>query len=78
MESDFKEIVCVVLTGMGGDGTAGIKQLNQTNNIYAIAQNEETCTVYGMPRVLIESGLVDEVVPLQNVADAIQKQVGVQ
>lgn len=75
--SRFTEIVCVVLTGMGGDGTAGIKQLNTKNNIYSIAQNAETCTVYGMPKVFFESGLVDEVLPIQDIADAIGRHVGV-
>lgn len=76
--SRFDEITCVVLTGMGADGTSGIKQLSKKNNIYVIAQNEETCTVYGMPKVIAESGLVNEVVPLNNVADAIVRNVGVQ
>ncbi len=77
VDSDFDDITCVVLTGMGGDGTLGIKQLNNKKNIYVIAQNEATCTVYGMPRVVAEAGLVDEVVPLDGVADAITKNVGV-
>ena len=47
---------------MGSDGTNGIKQLSKRKDIYVIAQNEETCTVYGMPRVIKETGLVDEVV----------------
>ena len=78
LTSDFDDITCVVLTGMGGDGTAGIKQLNDKRNIYVIGQNAETCTVYGMPKVLFEAGLTDEVVPLGQVADAITKNVGVQ
>lgn len=77
VESDFDDITCVVLTGMGGDGTLGIKQLNNRKNIYVIAQNEATCTVYGMPRVVAEAGLADEVVPLDAVAEAITKNVGV-
>ena len=76
--STYDEITCVVLTGMGGDGTQGIKLLKETNNVYAIAQNEETCIVYGMPKVLITNGLADEIVPLTKVADAIVKKVGVQ
>lgn len=75
--SRFAETVCVVLTGMGGDGTAGIKQLNEKNNIYSIAQNADTCTVYGMPKVFFESGLADEVLPIQDIAGAIAKHVGV-
>lgn len=76
--SEYEEIVCVVLTGMGGDGTEGIKQLNAKNNIYSITQSADTCTVYGMPKVFYESGLADEVVPLDGIADAIRKHVGVQ
>lgn len=76
--SEFDEITCVVLTGMGADGTQGIKQLSNKKRVYVIAQNEETCTVYGMPKVIAESGLVNEVVPLTSVADAITRKVGVQ
>lgn len=78
LESDFDRITCVVLTGMGSDGTVGIRQLKNMNNIYVIAQNEESSTVYGMPKVVKEAGLVDEVVPLNKVAEAIIKIVGVQ
>ena len=77
VSSDYEEITCVVLTGMGGDGTSGIKQLDETNNIYVIAQDAQTSTVYGMPKVIAESGLVDEVLPLNKIADAITKHVGV-
>ena len=77
IDSDFDEITCVVLTGMGGDGTAGISQLTKKQNIYVIAQNEETSIVYGMPKVVRDAGLVDEVVALNDVSDAIIKNVGV-
>lgn len=76
--SDFEEITCVVLTGMGGDGTLGIKQLNEKNQIYCIAQDAETSIVYGMPKVVYEAGLVDEVHPLRKIPDAITRNVGVQ
>jgi len=75
--TQYDEITCVVLTGMGGDGSFGIKQLNDTNNIYVIAQDEETCTVYGMPKVLYATGLVNEVVALSKISEAIIKNVGV-
>lgn len=77
LESDYDDITCVVLTGMGGDGTAGIKQLNDKHNIYVIGQEASTCTVYGMPRVLHEEGLADVMLPLEKVADEIIKNVGV-
>ncbi len=77
VKSSFDEVVCVVLTGMGADGTQGILQLEKTNKIYVIAQDEETCTVYGMPKMITQAEAVDEVVPLDSVAAAITKHVGV-
>ena len=76
-DSDFDEIVCVVLTGMGSDGTAGIKELKKTKNIHVIAQDEATSMVYGMPRAIAQAGIVDEVLPLSAIAEAIIKNVGV-
>lgn len=77
MKTSFDEITCVVMTGMGADGTKGILQLEQTNKIYVIAQDEESSTVYGMPKAIADAGAVDEVVPLKKIADAITKHVGV-
>ncbi len=77
LESDYDDITCVVLTGMGRDGTVGIKQLNDKRNIYVIGQEASTCTVYGMPKSLCETGLADEMLPLEEVAGAIIKNVGV-
>ena len=77
VDTNFDQITCVVLTGMGGDGTAGITQLGKKQNIYVIAQNEETSIVYGMPKVIKDAGLVDEVVPLNEVSGAITRNVGV-
>lgn len=76
-QSGYSQIVCVVLTGMGADGTNGIMSLNQHKPIYVISQNAETCVVYGMPKAIAETGLVDEVVPLKEVAQIITKNVGV-
>jgi len=74
----FDDITCVVLTGMGGDGTMGIRQLNEASNIYVIGQDEATSTVYGMPKVVFEAGLTDIVLPLNKIAEEITKNVGVQ
>ena len=43
-----------------------------------IAQNEDTCTVYGMPRSIVLAGLANDIVPLEEVAEQIIKEVGVQ
>lgn len=77
IQTDLTEITCVVLTGMGGDGTKGIRQLKEKKNIYVIAQDEATSTVYGMPKVVAEAGLVNEIAPLGQIAGAIQKNLGV-
>lgn len=70
-------VVCVVLTGMGADGTAGIKDLSKHKNIFVIAQDEDSSVVYGMPKAIYNSGLVNTVVPLKNVAQEIIMNVGV-
>lgn len=77
VDCGFERVTCVVLTGMGGDGTLGIKQLKESSNIYVIAQDEATCTVYGMPKVIAEAGLVNEVLPLNHIANAINKNMEV-
>ncbi len=77
MESGYDEISCVVLTGMGADGTEGIKNLETKKKVHVIAQDESTCAVYGMPKSIVATGLVNEIVPIEKVADAITKDVGV-
>lgn len=74
----YDQVVCVVLTGMGADGTNGILSLAKSKPVYIISQSAETCVVYGMPKAIAETGLVNEVVPLNEVAQAITKNVGVQ
>lgn len=77
MECEFDEVVCVVLTGMGADGTEGIKNLKTKRKLHVIAQDQETSVVYGMPRSIARAGLVDQVVPLEQVAQEIILNVGV-
>jgi len=77
IDSDFAEVTCAVLTGMGADGTAGIKALNDKKKLFIVAQDEETSTVYGMPRAIAQTGLCNSVVPLNSVAEQIIKNVGV-
>ncbi|TAH69609.1 MAG: chemotaxis-specific protein-glutamate methyltransferase CheB [Anaerolineaceae bacterium] len=77
VDTDYDEITCVVLTGMGSDGSAGITELSKKKNIHVIAQDKKTSIVYGMPRMIKITGLVDKVLPLNEVSDAIIKNVGV-
>lgn len=75
---DYDEITCVVLTGMGSDGTAGIKELADSGQkIHVIGQDKDSCVVYGMPRAIAEAGLTNEVVPLNKITQSIIKNVGV-
>lgn len=73
----YEEIICVVLTGMGADGTAGIINLNKKKRITVFAQKEETCVVYGMPRSIVLAGLVERELTLEQIAQEITKSVGV-
>ncbi len=75
---DFDEIVCCIMTGMGGDGTMGVNALAEKNNLYVIAQDEATSTVYGMPKVVHDAGLTDTVKPLDELAQEIINSTGVQ
>ncbi|SFK81349.1 two-component system, chemotaxis family, response regulator CheB [Lachnospiraceae bacterium KH1T2] len=77
MDSPYAEICCVVLTGMGADGTAGIRNLETKKRIYVIAQDEPTSAVYGMPKAVAQAGLVSEILPLEKIADAVTRDVGV-
>ncbi len=76
-DSKFDEIVCVVMTGMGADGTVGIKNLEAKKKVHVIAQEQESCTVYGMPKSIVNAGLSDQVVSLSEIAQEIILNVGV-
>jgi len=56
----------VIMTGMGKDGLEGLRLVKQ-NKGFVIAQNEETCVVYGMPRAVVEAGLADLILPLEQI-----------
>lgn len=64
----------VILTGMGSDGAQGMKKLKEAG-AETIAQNEKTCVVYGMPRAAVELGVVDHVLPLDVIPDAIVRSL---
>jgi two-component system, chemotaxis family, protein-glutamate methylesterase/glutaminase len=67
-------IVSVILTGMGNDGTNGAILVHSSGG-WVIAEAEESCVVWGMPRSVYEAGAANEVVPLNQVAEAIVKAV---
>ncbi|MEK6776440.1 MAG: chemotaxis response regulator protein-glutamate methylesterase [bacterium] len=63
-------MVGILMTGMGCDGMEGMKTIKQ-NRGKTMAQDKETCVVYGMPRSAIEIGVVDQIVPLCQISESI-------
>ena len=65
-------LVCI-LTGMGTDGTEGLKSLREYRKVYAIAQDQKTCTIFGMPKSIIDQKLADIVLPLNKIPLKIKR-----
>jgi len=65
-----KNALGIILTGMGDDGAKGLKEMHDTG-AYTIAQDAESCVVFGMPKEAIEAGGVSKVIPLSKIADEI-------
>lgn len=73
----FDKVICVVMTGMGADGTEGIRNLKEKKKVHVIAQDQDSSIVFGMPKSVIGAQLSDQVVPLEQIAQEIILQVGV-
>jgi len=73
----YDHVICVVMTGMGSDGTEGITNLKTARKVHVISQDEASCVVYGMPRSVKKAGLSDQVVSLEQIAQEIILRVGV-
>ncbi|MGF7057146.1 protein-glutamate methylesterase/protein-glutamine glutaminase [Brassicibacter mesophilus] len=71
-----KKLIGIMLTGMGSDGSKGLKKIYD-NGGYTIAQDEETCVVYGMPKSAINIGAVSKVLPLSQIVDEIMSKMEV-
>ncbi len=69
-----KDLVAVIMTGMGSDGCEGMKKIKACGG-YSIAQDEQSCVVYGMPKSVVDAGLADEIQPLIKIAEAIVEAV---
>ncbi|MDF2924704.1 MAG: chemotaxis protein CheY [Paenibacillaceae bacterium] len=63
----------VIMTGMGSDGAKGMLALKQQGAATTIAESEETCVVYGMPRAAYELGCVDHLLPVNEIADKLTR-----
>jgi two-component system chemotaxis response regulator CheB len=69
-----KNLLSVIMTGMGKDGFDGVKALKKLGG-YCITQDEASCVVYGMPKAVSEAGLSDAEVPLEKIPELINKLV---
>lgn len=65
--------VALVLTGMGSDGAQGVARLKAACPTWCIAQNAETCSVYGMPQAVANLNLDDELLPLADIGPRLNK-----
>ena len=64
------DVLAVVLTGMGDDGTAGARSIHEAGGTI-LAEAESSCVVYGMPRAVVEAGVVDGVAPIETMVETI-------
>lgn len=74
VESAGSNVVASLLTGMGKDGADGLLALKE-KGAFTICQNEDTCVVYGMPKVAVSLGAADKILPLENIAQAMVSQL---
>lgn len=77
VQQNIKNTIAVIMTGMGSDGTDGLVKLKANGCIKIIAQDEDSCVVYGMPGSAVKSNAVDIIVPLNNISKEIMKAMGV-
>jgi two-component system chemotaxis response regulator CheB len=67
-----RQVLAMILTGMGADGSRGMAAL-KAKGAHTLAEAEESCVVYGMPRAAFERGCVDQVAPLQDMAGILRR-----
>lgn len=77
VETMNQPLIGVIMTGMGKDGLEGLKRVKQKGG-YVVAQDEETCIVYGMPKAAVDEGVADIVVPLQSIPRVLNQLVGLE
>lgn len=73
----ISHVIGVIMTGMGADGRDGFKDLRSARKCHVIAQNEDSCVVYGMPKSVVEAGMADDIQPLDKISNAIVKKLEV-
>ena len=71
-----KRTIGVVLTGMGKDGSMGVREIKARGGV-VIAQDKKTSVIFGMPKAAIDTGCVDEILPLEDIPEGIVNMVAV-
>lgn len=66
------QVLAAILTGMGADGAKGMEQLKR-KGAHTLAESEESCVVYGMPRAAVERGCVDVTAPLGEIPGILRR-----
>lgn len=74
VENFSGHVLGIILTGLGNDGLKGMKEIKNSGG-RTIAESEATCVVYGMPKAVVESGLADKIVPIDEIAGEIINSV---
>lgn len=69
-----RNVIAALLTGMGKDGAIGLRTIREAGG-YTVAQDEASCVVYGMPREAVLLGGAEEVLSLEQIAEALMQQV---
>jgi len=64
-------VLGIILTGMGKDGVEGLKKLKQHGGAI-LAQNEDSCVVYGMPKAAVDAGIADAVLPIDAIIESLK------
>lgn len=71
-----RNVIGVMLTGMGSDGMREYVKLKELG-AHIIAQNQESCVVYGMPKAVVEGGGASEVLPLEQIGERLCVLLGI-
>jgi two-component system chemotaxis response regulator CheB len=69
-----KNAIGVILTGMGDDGAKGLLEMKEAG-AYTIAQDKDSCVIYGMPKEAVKLGAVDVELPLEKIMDKIMENI---
>jgi two-component system chemotaxis response regulator CheB len=70
-------LIGLIMTGMGKDGLEGLKLIKKKGG-YVVAEDEESCVVYGMPKAAVDEGIADAVVSLSEIPKVLNRLVGIE